>query len=65
MRNPNQSESEEDDDEDESEGDESGDDLEATMPKYDPKEFDNLDVNDDIKHVFELITAYQPQTVSD
>merc|ERR1712168_188183 len=59
----NQSESEEDDDEDESEGDESGDDLEATMPKYDPKEFENLDVNDDIKHVFELITAYQPQTV--
>jgi len=60
---PHHSEDEDEDEEsgeDESEGDE---DIESFMPKYDPKEFESLEINDDIKHMFELIGSYQPQMV--
>lgn len=60
--------------EDDSEGEEDdvieGDDVtdgeeddEDIIQKYDPKDFENLDVNDDIKHMFQLISQYNPQKV--
>merc|ERR1711953_1164495 len=60
-----QSRESEDEDEDEESGEEESEaeDIETMIPKYDPKEFENLDVSDDIKHMFELISGFEPQFV--
>jgi len=68
-RPPNQEKknrpSEELETEDDSDGDEEEEeeDEDEEVQKYDPKDFEHLDVNDDIKHMFELISQYNPQKV--
>jgi intraflagellar transport protein 46 len=58
-----QSRESEDEDEETGEEESEADDIETMIPKYDPKEFENLDVSDDIKNMFELIGGFEPQFV--
>merc|ERR1712142_1025983 len=53
----------EDMDSEEESAEDNEDDEEEEVQKYDPKDFEDLDVNEDIKHMFELITQYVPQKV--
>jgi len=46
-----------------SDEDEEEEEDEEIVQKYDPKDFEHLEVNDDIKHMFELISQYHPQKV--
>lgn len=57
---PSDDENREDEDE-RKERDNDGDEKELT--DYDPKAYDNLDVNSDIKSLFPLITLYSPRVI--